>query len=87
MNVCGACALDFASVRAFDAHRVGRHAYSCSEGLAMVPPREDGRRCLAVHELRDVGFDVEASGRWFLVEHRAGVSERLRVRGDMAEAA
>ena len=47
MNLCRTCGHDFASVRAFDAHRIGRHAYTQAEGLALDPPRKDGRRCLS----------------------------------------
>lgn len=70
MNGCGGCGKDFTSLRAFDSHRVGRHGYTASQGLAMVPPREDGRRCLAEHELVDGGFAQDGRGRWYLVERR-----------------
>ena len=64
MNVCGACGEDFNGVRLFGAHRVGVHAYTISEGLRMDPPREDGRRCLHVHEMRDRGWRLNQRGRW-----------------------
>jgi hypothetical protein len=43
LNQCGACGCDFTSVRLFDAHRVGNHGYTYSEGVKMTPMREDGR--------------------------------------------
>lgn len=64
MNECGACGLDFGSLGAFDAHRVGRHAYSYSEGVAMSPLRENGRRCLRVWELESLGWARDSRGRW-----------------------
>jgi hypothetical protein len=70
MYECGACALRFSSLRAFDSHRVGRHAYSSTEGLRFDPPREDGRRCLVAHELPDGGFVVNGTGLWGLVVDR-----------------
>ena len=63
-NQCGACQLDFASVAAFDRHRVGVHAYTLTEGLRLDPPREDGRHCLSSHELRDLGFVLTERGLW-----------------------
>lgn len=39
MNLCRTCGHDFASIRAFDAHRIGRHAYTEAEGLELRPPR------------------------------------------------
>jgi hypothetical protein len=47
LNGCGCCHRAFASLRRFDAHRVGVHAYDWS------PEREDGRRCLDVEEEPD----------------------------------
>jgi hypothetical protein len=51
LNLCRSCNKDFGSVSAFDAHRVGKHAYTYSEGVKMEPMKEDGRRCLATWEL------------------------------------
>jgi len=48
----------------FDAHRIGKHAYSLRKGLAMEPPREDGRRCLDADELRERGFTLDSRRRW-----------------------
>jgi hypothetical protein len=52
VNLCRRCGRDFASARAFDSHRVGRHA--------------DGRRCLDETELGNVGLALDARGRWCL---------------------
>lgn len=87
MNVCGSCRADFTSVRAFDSHRVGKHAYTGTEGLRRVPPVEDGRRCLVAHELIDVGFAQDGRGRWFLVNRRDAARRAFSVGLDMADAA
>jgi hypothetical protein len=58
MNLCTACGLDFGSVGAFSAHRVGKHEYDWS------PEREDGRRCLDTDELRERGWKQDTRGRW-----------------------
>lgn len=63
-NVCPTCDLDFSSVRAFDFHRQGKHAYLYAEGLRMQPPRFDGRRCLDEKELLELGWTVNRHGRW-----------------------
>lgn len=64
LNQCGACGEDFTGVTLFDAHRVGKHAYTFAEGARMDPPREDGRRCLAVAEMEERGWKRNARGRW-----------------------
>ena len=64
VNLCTTCRLDFASVAAFDRHRVGRHLYSYSEGLRLDPAREDGRRCLHQTEMVEHGFIKDTRGRW-----------------------
>lgn len=73
MNLCTACKLDFGSVAAFDAHRVGKHAYTFKEGLYFNPPVEDGRRCLDIEEMLAVDpetgraqFAQNARGTWSL---------------------
>jgi hypothetical protein len=58
------CGLVFGSLSAFEGHRVGRHAYTLSEGLRMKPPREDGRRCLAEWELTAAGWARDCRGHW-----------------------
>src|SRR5262245_27963615 len=64
MNICRGCGLDFASVQAFDAHRVGTHAYSYDQGLQATRPRRDGRRCLDPAELLERGWQQNRWGRW-----------------------
>ena len=64
MNLCHSCEHDFSSVSLFDQHRVGRHAYTYSEGVAMDPIREDGRRCLSAIEMRNKGWEEDLRGRW-----------------------
>jgi len=79
VNVCGACSLDFSSVQAFDAHRVGRHAYTFKEGLAMEPPREDGRRCLGPGDPEfDSGYAQDAKGRWTLIKQQGRAAKHFR---------
>ena len=68
MNLCTACQTDFASVKAFDKHRVGRHAYLYAEGLEMSPQRLDGRRCLDAEEMRLLGIAPDRRGRWTMAE-------------------
>jgi hypothetical protein len=69
MNLCRSCGQDFSSVRAFDTHRVGKHAYTYPGGLAMDPMREDGRRCLRPDEFSAAGLRQNAKGRWELAQH------------------
>jgi hypothetical protein len=64
MNLCTTCGLDFTGVDDFDSHRVGKHAYLYAEGLAMYPPREDGRRCLDLDEMVAAGWYQDRRGRW-----------------------
>ena len=64
MNECGTCGIDFASVTAFDRHRVGKHAFTHTQGLRMKPPREDGRRCLDTDEMAALGMAISGRGRW-----------------------
>jgi hypothetical protein len=77
MNVCVSCGRDFSSLRAFDSHHVGSHAYTHTEGLRMRPPREDGRRCLAEDELRAAGFAQNSRGRWGLAEEMERARRRF----------
>ena len=83
MSFCRGCGQDFSSARAFDRHRVGVHAYLFSEGMAMDPPREDGRRCLDTAELRDTGYRQNGKGRWEVIAHadRARVAFPTRRKG------
>jgi hypothetical protein len=68
-TLCRACGLDFGSVSAIDAHRVGKHAYTFREGLDMEPLREDGRRCLDPDELEAHGLVLNSRGGWSLAGH------------------
>jgi hypothetical protein len=63
-NLCRSCNQDFASVSLFDAHRVGVHEYTYSEGVKMEPIREDGRRCLDTDELEARGWVLDKRGIW-----------------------
>jgi hypothetical protein len=58
MNLCRACGHDFGSLRAFDMHRTGKHAYSWSL------ERPDGRRCLTAWEMVERGLFKNSAGRW-----------------------
>jgi hypothetical protein len=69
LNKCGACRCDFTSLRLFDLHRVGVHAYTYSEGLLHEPLREDGRRCLDAEEMEAKGWQQDANGRWLDPSH------------------
>jgi hypothetical protein len=71
VNLCRACDTDFASVAAFDAHRIGKHAYTITEGLRLDPPLEDGRRCLDADEFEEAGLALDGRGRWHLAEKAA----------------
>lgn len=58
MNECSGCGLDFGSVSAFDAHRVGKFTYPWDL------EHEDGRRCLGVDEIEAKGWSRDSRGRW-----------------------
>ena len=58
-NLCRSCVQDFASVSAFDRHRVGSHDYDFDFDL-----RPDGRRCLDEEEMLACGFVRNKWGRW-----------------------
>jgi hypothetical protein len=75
VNLCAGCGQDFASVAAFDAHRVGRYPqigpseYQDRRVRGFVPLNEDwqpdyGRRCLDVSDLVQRGFVLDKRGRW-----------------------
>jgi hypothetical protein len=64
LNLCRSCGCDFASVSTFDRHRVGSFVYTFSEGLELVPPHEDGRRCLDADEMIEAGMAPDVRGRW-----------------------
>jgi hypothetical protein len=75
MNLCCTCKLDFASVSAFDKHRIGKHGYTFAEGLRMDPPRDDGRRCMDADEMSDAGIDLDERGRWSITADRKRLTE------------
>lgn len=64
MNVCGGCKKDFASVAAFDGHRVGSHALGEYKESFLDWTPKFGRRCLFPDELEDAGWELDARGRW-----------------------
>jgi hypothetical protein len=80
VNLCRCCGLDFASVEAFNKHRVGTHEYTHDEGLAVGRP--DGRRCLAPTELSAAGMELDPRGRW-----RMALSDAERTRLQQLENA
>jgi hypothetical protein len=77
MTACCACGLHFSSVAAFDAHRIGEHAYTLEQGLLFDTPRSDGRRCLSRDEMSANGWAVDGRGR--LVHPRE--ARRIRRQG------
>jgi hypothetical protein len=64
LNGCSECRCDFASVGAFDDHRVGSYAFRYAHGLRFDIPREDGRRCMDEDEMVAAGLELDARGRW-----------------------
>ena len=70
-NLCRSCGLDFASVEAFDEHRIGVHSHLATE-------RRGGRRCRTAEELAQLGWARNQHGRWVhprqlrKIAHRAG---------------
>jgi hypothetical protein len=77
VNYCRACSTDFASLAAFDKHRVGVHEYVWSTD------REDGRRCLRGDGLLEVGMELDVRGRWriALTDERRAELVALRAPG------
>ena len=86
-NWCASCGTDFSSVRAFDAHRVGVHAYTRSEGLRLDPPREDGRCCLDAVEMGAAGLTVDGSGRWAVIPSPKQLAALAQLRAGSATVA
>jgi hypothetical protein len=58
VTTCARCGKRFGGVVAFDAHRVGRHAYDYS------PQHPDGRRCLTTKEMGETKFKLNKRGAW-----------------------
>jgi hypothetical protein len=77
LNGCRECGQDFSALKYFDAHRVGVHAYTITEGLKLDPPREDGRRCLSTKEMQDRGWVKDRYGRWTDPSNAAKVREHF----------
>jgi hypothetical protein len=85
-NFCTGCRRDFASLAAFDRHRIGSYPqrgpadYLDRIGVGLADPLEDydprrhGRRCLEDDELAEAGMERDSRGRWRL----AGDAERIR---------
>jgi hypothetical protein len=63
-NGCSECGQDFTSTQLFDAHRKGVYEYTLEQGLRLDPPREDGRRCLDIDEMKAKGWELNDRGRW-----------------------
>jgi hypothetical protein len=71
LNGSGSCRLDFASVSAFDRHRIGAHSHDFSL------ERPDGRRCMAEDEMTTAGMVIDRNGRWS-IPPTEGQKESLR---------
>jgi hypothetical protein len=74
MNLCCSCNADFASVKAFDNHRIGKHAYTHREGLNQSPSRDDGRRCMDADEMAAAGMKLNRRFRWAIVADGARIA-------------
>ncbi len=70
-NLCRCCDRDFASVSAFDRHRIGDHELD-------YPERREGRRCRNDQEMIEAGMERDRSGRWRITLTEAD-QERLRL--------
>lgn len=70
-NLCRGCGADFSSLKNFDRHRIGNHALNW-------PEHEHGRRCLDAEELGELGFVLDAKGRYYNPAEAAGVRERFQ---------
>jgi hypothetical protein len=71
LHFCRGCGSDFSSLKNFDRHRTGNHALNW-------PAHENGRRCLDTEELRELGFALDARGRWHDPERAARVGEHFQ---------
>jgi len=58
VTLCSSCGKRFGGIVAFDAHRVGKHAYDYS------PEHRDGRRCLTEKEMLGQRFKLNKRGAW-----------------------
>jgi hypothetical protein len=64
VNLCRTCGFDFASVAAFDAHRVGKHGPGEYSGSLGKWTPEQGRRCQTAGELLAQGWEQNERRRW-----------------------
>jgi len=55
-SYCRSCGKDFAGDTYFEKHRTGVHEYTYSQGIALDPSVEDGRRCKTTEELLEDGM-------------------------------
>jgi hypothetical protein len=69
-NLCRSCEADFASVSAFERHRVGAHDLD-------YPEHENGRRCMDAEEMLEAGMELDQRGRWRLLFEKVIVSGSL----------
>jgi hypothetical protein len=81
LNECSGCGKDFASLEAFDGHRVGVYPQKgASEYTGPVEEwtPERGRRCPTTEEMesRDQPFVQDVRGRWLLA-HRQGRAQQV----------
>jgi hypothetical protein len=70
LNFCRVCDRDFASLYAFDRHRVGAQGPGDYRGAVEDWSPELGRRCLTETELADAGLELDARGRYCDVARR-----------------
>lgn len=83
LNYCRSCGRDFAGVAYFDRHRTGTHEYSYSEGLALQPPKDDGRRCMNEDEMFEVGLQlISNEDKADSKRHRSRVGSAVPMYGD-----
>jgi hypothetical protein len=64
LNLCRTCGKDFASIRYFDAHRIGAFAPGDYIGRLEEWEPKKGRRCLTTAELLERGYVLDPRGRW-----------------------
>lgn len=57
-SYCTSCGNDFSADWLFDKHRIGKHEYTYSDGLKLLPPVEDGRRCMTEDEMIEAGMRI-----------------------------
>jgi hypothetical protein len=76
-NYCTSCRRDFASLEAFDRHRVGAHGPGEFTGNPADWTYALGRRCLDSEELEAAGLRQDDRGPWFDAVKREANRERL----------